>query len=96
MVNVLNGATAMACLGVAAFFGRFWRESLDRLFLCLSAAFVTFAVNYAVLGILPLADDRRAYAFILRLVGFVAILVGIVLKDRELAEHFVRDDRDRV
>lgn len=87
MANFLNGATAMACLGIGAFFVRFWRESGDRLFGCLTAAFWVFAVNYAVLGVLPLADERRAYAFALRLVGFVAILVGIVLKDRELIEH---------
>ena len=88
MSGILNGATAMACLAIAAFFVRFWRDSRDRLFLCLSAAFVTFAANYAVLGALIPADERRAYAFVLRLVGFVAILIGIVLKDREIAEHF--------
>ena len=54
----------------APFFARFWRESADRLFVCLAAAFWIFAVNYAVLGMLPLADERRAYAFALRLVGF--------------------------
>ena len=59
----------------------------DRLFLCLAAGFWIFAINYAVLGVLPLADERRAYAFVLRLVGFVAILIGVVLKDRELVEH---------
>jgi hypothetical protein len=96
MVNLLNGATAMACFGAAVFFCRFWRESLDRLFVCLSVAFLIFAVNYAALGVLPLADDRRTYAFILRLIGFVAILIGIVLKDRELAEHFISDSPGRV
>jgi hypothetical protein len=86
---LLNGATAMGCLGIALFFARFWRESHDRLFLCLGAAFVAFALNYAVLGLLPLLDERRGYAFILRLLAFVVILVGLVLKDRELAEHFL-------
>ena len=84
----------MACLAIAALFGRFWRDSTDRLFLCLTAAFVVFAANYAVLGILPLADERRTYAFVLRLVGFIAILTGVVLKDRELAEHLTADSSD--
>jgi hypothetical protein len=89
MAALLNGATAMACLGIALFFYRFWRESNDQLFGCFCAAFVAFTGNYAVLGALPVADERRAYAFIIRLVAFVVILVGLVLKDRELAEHFI-------
>lgn len=96
MVALFNGATAMACLGIALFFGRFWRQSSDRLFLCLSAAFVAFAVNYSVLGLLPVPDERRGYAFVIRLLAFVVIIVGLVLKERELAEHFMSDTRDRM
>lgn len=91
---LLNGATAMACLGVALFFGRFWRESADRLFFCLSAAFVAFAANYAALGLLPVSDGRRGYAFMIRLLACVVILLGLVFKDRELAAHFMSDTRD--
>ena len=87
MVSFLNGAAAMACLAIGGHFARFWRESRDRLFLCLAAAFWIFTINYTVLGVLPLADERRAYAYVLRLVGFVAILIGILLKDRELVEY---------
>jgi|SRR5205809_8001538 len=94
MASFLDGAAAMACLAVGTFFVRFWRESQDRLFLCLAAAFLIFAINYTVLGLLPLADQSRAYAFALRLIGFVAILIGVMLKDRELAEHLRLDERD--
>jgi hypothetical protein len=94
MVPLLSGATAMACLGIALFFHRFWRESNDQLFACFSAAFVAFTVNYAILGVLPLADERRGYAFVIRLLAFVAIFIGMVVKGRELAEHFIADGRD--
>ena len=47
MASFLNGAAAMACLAIGMYFARFWRESGDRLFLCLAAAFWIFAVNYA-------------------------------------------------
>jgi hypothetical protein len=94
MASFLNGATAMACAAIGMFFFKFWRESTDRLFLCLSAAFAIFAVNYAALGLLPRADERLAYAFVLRLIGFVAILVGIAVKDRELIEHLRVDGRN--
>jgi uncharacterized protein (TIGR04206 family) len=87
MVSFLNGAAAMACAGITVFFLRFWRESEDRLFPCLAIAFLIFAVNYAVLALLPLADERRTIAFALRLVGFTAILVGVLLKSRDLSEH---------
>jgi hypothetical protein len=93
MASFFDGAAVMACLAVGLFFVRFWRESGDRLFVCLAAAFGIFAINYTILGTLPLADERRPYAFALRLIGFVAILVGILVKDRELAVH-VRRDRE--
>jgi uncharacterized protein (TIGR04206 family) len=93
IASFLNGVAAMACLAVATFFVRFWHESEDRVFACLAAALWIFAVNYALLGLLPDADDRRAYAFALRLIGFVAILVGIMVKSRELAEYMRFTDR---
>jgi uncharacterized protein (TIGR04206 family) len=95
IASFLNGVAAMACVAVATFFVRFWRESDDRLFACLAVAFWIFAVNYALLGLLPFADDRRAYAFALRLIGFAAILVGIIAKTRELADYMGSTDRDK-
>ena len=94
MSTFLDGAVAMACLAIGTYFARFWRESGDRLFWCLAAACWIFAANYVALGVLPLADERRAYIFALRLVGFVAILIGVILKDQELAEHLKLDVRD--
>jgi uncharacterized protein (TIGR04206 family) len=93
MASFLYGVVTMACSGIGAFFFRFWRESNDRLFCWLGAAFVVFAVNYAALGVLPLADEHRVYAFALRLLGFVAILIGVLLKDRDLQEHLGGNDR---
>lgn len=93
MATFLNGAVAMACLAISAYFIRFWRESGDRLFTCLAGAFGIFAINYAALGLLPMADERRAYAYVLRLVGFVTILIGVMIKNAELAEHMSSDNR---
>jgi uncharacterized protein (TIGR04206 family) len=87
MVELLNGAAAMACLAVGTFFLRFYRESDDRMFPFLAVGFWIFAVNYTALALLPLADDRRTYAFGLRLIGFLAILAGVILKNREVADH---------
>lgn len=94
MASFLNGAAAMSCVAIGTYFARFWHHSGDRLFWCLAAAFWIFAANYAVIGLLPLADDRIAYVLALRLIGFVAILVGVTLKDRELTDHLtqIQDD----
>lgn len=96
MASFLNGAAMMACAASAHILPVSGGESGDRLFSCLAAAFWIFAINYAALGILTLADERRAYAFALRLVGFVAILIGILLKDRELVEHLRPRGTDEV
>ena len=87
MVTLLNGATAMGCVIVALFFLRFWRESEDALFLTFSVAFAIFATNYAMLGLVSVADETRPFIFLLRLFGFVAILWGIVRKNRAGRPH---------
>jgi hypothetical protein len=81
LVPFLNGAAAMGCLIAAVFFARFWRESGDSLFLTFAVAFGIFAVNHAVLGLVPFADETRPYVFLIRLVGFLAILFGIARKN---------------
>ena len=73
---------SLSIIVVGTYFARFWRETGDRLFWCLAAAFWLFAVNYAAIGALPLEDERGAYAF-------AAILVGVLLKDRELVDAHV-------
>lgn len=91
---VLNGAVAMACGAIGVFFVRFWRESRDRLFLCLTLGFWMLGVNYGVLGALPATDEHRAYALLLRLIGFIAILAGVWLRDRELIDHLQLTDEE--
>jgi len=78
MAIFLDGAAAMGCMIAALFFARFWRRSGDRLFVTFAMAFGCFSINYALLGLLPLADETRPFVFLVRLIGFVAILWGIV------------------
>ena len=86
----LNGAASLAFAAIGLFFARFWRESRDRLFACLTIGFSILAANYALLATLPAADVRLSFAFLLRLLGLVAILAGICLKDREFVEELGR------
>ena len=79
----LSGATARACLVVCLFFLRFWRESTDRLFAYFATAFWLLGANYAVIGVAHVGAEGRPYVFLLRLLAFGAIIVGIVSKNRE-------------
>jgi hypothetical protein len=55
-----------------------------------------FAVNCALLGTLPLGDEQRPHAFVLRLAGLIVLFVGVALKDRGLVELRAFSDRDDV
>ena len=71
----------MGCAVVGLVFLRFWRQSLDRLFLLFSLAFFILACDYAVLGLVSFADEWRIYVFGLRLIAFGLIALAIVDKN---------------
>ena len=77
------GAAAMGCTIAGLFFLRFWRESLDRLFLLFALAFWMLAFNYAVLGTVAFATEWRVYVFLVRLAAFCLIIFAIVDKNRQ-------------
>ena len=82
MVPFLYGAGAMGCLVAGLFFWRFWRHSLDRLFLMFALAFWMLAIDRTVLGLLAFANEWRQYVFLIRLAAFTLILYGILDKNR--------------
>ena len=78
----LFGFLTAAALAAALIFLRFWRMTSDRLFGFFAAAFVSLAVNWLALAMTDPASEDRYYVFLLRLVAFGFILVGIVDKNR--------------
>jgi quinol-cytochrome oxidoreductase complex cytochrome b subunit len=82
MTVFLWGALAMASFTIALFFFRFWVRTRERLFVLFGAAFLVFALNWTVLGILQPGDESRPYAYMLRWLAFLLILVGILDKNR--------------
>jgi hypothetical protein len=76
------GALSAASLTVSFFFLRFWRLSGERLFLFFTLAFVAFAINWAGLALAQTSDESRHYLYLVRLLAFVLILIGIVDKNR--------------
>ena len=83
MLQLVWGATAMGCLTAAVFFLRFWRQKRERLFLMFSLAFFALASNWITLATTFPAVESRHLAYLLRLVAFVLILVGIIDKNRK-------------
>lgn len=79
---MINGAVVMACLACALFFVRFWKASRDRLFAFFALAFSVMSLNWMVLTLLQVDDERRHYLYVIRLVSFLLILYAIWDKNR--------------
>lgn len=80
MTEFLQGAITVGFAAAGLFFLRFWRETMDRLFLF-------FAISFWLQGIVRIAltlvgePEDRVYLYLLRLAAFVLILVAIAMKN---------------
>jgi len=81
MIEFMSGALTMGYLVAGLFFVRFWRKSEDRFFLAFALAFFLFALNQALAWWIGAADERVGYTYLLRVVGYILILVAIVTKN---------------
>lgn len=81
LIDFLSGALMLAYLLATAYFVRFWRRTGDRLFAFFAAAFTLLALNQLALFLLGAEDEMRGFAYVLRVSGFVLILVGILGKN---------------
>lgn len=82
-VNViLWSMTAMAALGVAVLFLRFWRQTGDRLFLLMAVAFALMSANTTLLAAINPSHESRHLIYVLRLAAFLVIAAAIIDKNR--------------
>jgi hypothetical protein len=82
VTDFVLGGSMVACLAIALFFLRFWRETADRLFAAFAAAFAIFGVNRLILALTSEDGDGRIYAYTLRFFAFMLVVWGIVDKNR--------------
>jgi hypothetical protein len=75
------GAMAMASAVAALFFGRFYRESRDPLFLYFAAAFAIESLNRTLLAFSPTPNEAAHGLYLLRVLSYSLILVGIYRKN---------------
>lgn len=93
MIEFLSGAVTLGYLVASGFFMRFWRKTNDRLFLAFGLAFMLLALNQTLAQWLGAADERLGYTYLLRVLGFVLILVAII--DKNLAQRENKRGADR-
>jgi peptidoglycan/LPS O-acetylase OafA/YrhL len=91
VIEFMSGAVTLGFLVAAVFFLRFWRKTSDRLFLAFACAFVLLALNQGLAQWLGAADERVAYTYLLRVLGFSLILAAIV--DKNVSRHRARPIR---
>ncbi|MEW6054971.1 MAG: DUF5985 family protein [Bdellovibrionota bacterium] len=82
MYALVSGAAAMACWVVGLFFFRFWKQTSDRLFQIFAFAFWILSVERILPTVLKLSDEPRTFVYLIRLLAFILILVGILVKNR--------------
>jgi hypothetical protein len=82
MLGFIHGVSACGSLIAGILFMRFCRDTGDRLFLWFALAFAMFAVNWTGLAVARPADEARHLFYLVRLAGFVLILVAVVEKNR--------------
>ena len=82
MIQFLWGANATLCIVAALFFAKFWRRTRDALFLAFAAGFGALAAHWVGLGLLEPGRETRHYHYLLRLLAFTLIVVGVLVKNR--------------
>jgi dolichyl-phosphate-mannose--protein O-mannosyl transferase len=81
MVEMLSGALLFSYFVAGIHFARFRKRTGDRLFLHFALAFWLFAVNQLATSIQVVANEANGYEYLLRVLGFIVIIVAIVDKN---------------
>lgn len=84
MNQLLSGVTAGLALVVGLFFLKYWSATRERLFASFAAAFLVLSVHWSALGLGDPQSETRHYVFLLRLLAFVLIILGIADKNRSV------------
>lgn len=78
----VNGASAMASIIAGVVFLTYWRDSRDRLFVFFAVAFWVLALQWILVATIDPVDEHRHLFYLLRLVAFTLIGIGVVDKNR--------------
>lgn len=83
MVNqFLSGAIVMGFAVASLLFLSYWRRTRQSLFLTFAASFLLLGVNYLWLAVTQIPVEERSPLFLIRLLAFALLIVGIVQSNR--------------
>lgn len=86
MQQFLRGGLVVACFVAGLFFLHYYRQTRDRIFVFFVVAFWSLAAHWVGLAIANPELESRHYIFLFRLLAFVALIVGILDKNRRSRE----------
>lgn len=78
----ISGYLALGYGVASLFFVRFWRDTGDRLFALFASAFALLVVQRLVLDYAADSQHETTWAYVVRLLAFVLILIAIIDKNR--------------
>jgi hypothetical protein len=81
MDNFIAGMMVAGYLVAGLFFLRFWSRTRDGLFAIFAWAFWLFALNQALVALAEVPREEQSWIYLLRVGGFVLIILGIVAKN---------------
>jgi hypothetical protein len=87
MLEFLSGLIAMGFLIAGLFFFKCWRRTADALFAFFALAFWVLALNQTLTAFSRIPLEERTWLYLLRLIAFVLILIGIALKNRQVGRN---------
>lgn len=82
MYQFLSGALTILSFTAALFFAISWRRSGDRFFFIFALAFALLGGERLILGVLNLPESPLLSIYLIRLIGFLLIIIAIVDKNR--------------
>jgi hypothetical protein len=85
MIEMLSGALLFSYLTAGVYFFKFWKRTGDRLFIHFAVAFWLFVLNQLVTSIPVVVNETGGYEYLLRVIGFIVIIAGII--DKNVAPH---------
>jgi Ca2+/Na+ antiporter len=83
MYDFLTGVIAISCFVASLFFSRFWRQSRERLFIYFAVSFLLLGINRLTLIYVPESLEPYTWLYLVRLLAFVVLLVGILEANRQ-------------
>ncbi|HEY3783757.1 MAG TPA: DUF5985 family protein [Steroidobacteraceae bacterium] len=84
MREFILGMLSLSTIIAGLFFLRYWRVGRDRLFACFALAFATMSASWIALAATHDTFEGVPYIYLVRLLAFVLIIIGIVDKNRRV------------